>query len=443
MATTTETPTHLLTPRRIDQLVIEHYDPAGYPGYPAELIAEYEASCAQVEELATTGGRLTDAGLTIVEQPEHPQLSAHLARVTALDERMRALEGQITRQLTQRREHLDQLYRALPPVAAERQQPHTARYLGAQQWLLHVSAACADVRRNDQRANILAVAAALAAHARSDGIFLAGVVEVQAAAGIAHSTWTRAYTWLARRGLAATLHPARPLTLLERALAVGTEKHAHVRRWRAVIQLQHASARVCRPAKWVPPSRRLGTALPLCKENGSTDLRPVDNGASRRTAAPSSRPTTTRRTRRRWRQFDAATSVLWKRLQLLAERQTRTYLGNHPDVRALGSQIDAQRAAIIGCLMRCSPLRVMPHLARFAAADIEPASLIAAIEAAEYRAGRDPARRTWNADRRLIAALTAVQLDDVLIPAREQEQRTRMGTANADSRGRHANEGSR
>ena len=421
MATTTDTPTHLLTPRRIDQLVIEHYDPAGYPGYPAELIAEYEASCAQAEELATTGGQLTDAGLNIVEQSEHPQVSAHLARVTALDERMHTLERQITRQLTQRREHLEQLYRALPPVAAERQEPHTARYLGAQQWLLHVSAACADLRRTDQRANILAVAAALAAHARADGIFLAGVVDVQAAAGIAHSTWTRAYTWLAHRGLAATLHAARPLTLPERALAVGTEKHAHVRRWRAVIQLQHAPARICRPANWVPPSRRLGNTLPLRNRNGSTDLRPVDNGASRRSAAPSSRPATTKQPRRRWRQFDDATAVLWKRLQLLAERQTRPYRGNHPDVRALGRQIDAQRAAIIGCLLRCSPLHVMPHLARFAAAGVEPAPLIAAIEAAEYRAGRDPMRRTWNADRRLIAALTLVQLDDVRIAMRERE----------------------
>ncbi|WP_153505347.1 hypothetical protein [Cumulibacter manganitolerans] len=414
MATTTDTHTHLLTPRRIDQLVIEHYDPPGYAGYPAELIDAYEACCAEADDLAVAGSQLAAAGLGVLENPEHADSTAHLARVAALDERMRSLESQITHQLAQRREHLEQLYRALPPVAAERQQLQAARYLGAQQWLLHVTAACAEVRRSDQRANILAVAAALAEHARSDGIFLAGVVDVQAAAGIAHSTWTRAYTWLAHRRLAATLHAARPLTLPERALAVGTEKHAHVRRWRSVIQLQHAPARICRPAKWVPPSRRLGTALLLRNENGSTDLRPVDNGASRRKGAPSSRPAPRGPARRRWRQFDAATSVLWKRLQLLAERQTRTYLGNHPDVRALGTQIDAQRTAIIGCLLRCSPQRVMPHLVRLAAAGIEPTQLITAIEAAEYRAGRDPARRTWNPDRRLIAALRNLTPDDVV-----------------------------
>ena len=415
METTTQAPPHLLSPQRIDQLVREHYDPSDWPAYPAELIAQYDAACEAIEQLPAMAATLEAAGLNVIEHAHDARVAAHVARLEQLDAHSRALAEQIGAILDARRRRLEDLYRALPPVAAERSRTDAERYLGAQQWLLHVQRAVqGSGLRRDRRENILAVAAALAQHARLDGTFLAGVVDVQAAAGIAHSTWTRAFTWLTETGLAHTLHSARTLTLAERALAVGSERHAHVRRWRAVIQLQHQAAAIVRPANWVPPGRRPVKSSPSMSEKPSTGLQPVDNGASRRKAAPSSRPATTKKSRRRWRQFDDATSVLWKRLQLLAERQTRTYLGNHPDVRALGSQIDAQRAAIIGCLRRCSPQRIMPHLVHLAAAGIEPAQLIAAIEAAEYRAGRDPARRTWNPDRRLIAALRNLTADDVV-----------------------------
>lgn len=416
MATTTATPTHLLTPSRVDQLVIEHLDPPAWPAYPAKAIARLDAACDERDALSA---RLRDERLVLVD--EHLDLRLHLepaavevhARLDELDGEIARLDGEIQRALTDRREQLLALYRALPHVAATVDRGAGDAYLGAQQWLLHVQDALKAVLRADKRASILAVATALADNARRDGIFLAGVTQVQAEHGIAHSTWTRAATWLAEHGLLRTLLPARQLTQLERALAIGSETHAHVRRWRAVIQLQHAAARIARPAKWVPPARRAVNALIPCKSLGSTGLQPVDNGASRRTAAPSSRPATERKVPRRWRRFDPLTTVLWKRLQTLATGLTAPRGAIHPAARLLGRHMDAQRDRILGSILHASACRVLPHLKRFAAAGAEPAQLVAAIEAAEYRAGRDPARRTWDPNRRLIAALNALSIEDV------------------------------
>lgn len=384
METTLDSTTHLLTPQRVDQLIREHLDPRDYPAFPADLIAAYETCTDQADELAVRGRELIAAGLNPIEQPSAPEVRAHLARVEDLDARTRELEAAITTRLAARTDAIEQLYRALPAVAAQRQSADTARYLGSQQWLLHVQAAVTDVRRSDQRASILAVAAALAAHARTDGVFLAGVVDVQAAAGIAHSTWTRAYHWLCDHGLARTLHAARPLTLLERALAVGSDKHAHVRRWRAVIQLEHAPARVCRPTKWVPPSRRLGKALHPPFKDTSTAVPAVDSGASRRMAAPSSRPAPKKTARRPFRRFDPLAQVLLKRLQLVSE----TFKG----VKA------------------CS---VLPHLQKLAHADVEPAAVLAAIADLHVREGLRPGAASLDATRRAVWALSRIELDDV------------------------------
>lgn len=413
MATTTDTPTHLLTPQRVDQLVREHYDPPAYLAYPAELIDEHEACLAELDVLADASRGLAAAGLTLLDTPDAPEMRAHAARVEELDAEIPRLDGEIQRALTARREQLLALYRALPHVAAAVDRDAAEAYLGAQQWLLHVQDAVKTVLRSDRRASIVAVATALAEHARRDGIFLAGVTQVQTEHGIAHSTWTRAATWLADHGLLRTLLPARQLTQLERALAIGSETHAHVRRWRAVIQLQHAAARIARPAKWVPPARRAVNVPVLCKSVSSTGLQPVDNGASRRTAAPPSRPASRRRAPRRWRQFDPLTTVLWERLQTLAAGLSASRGPVHPATRLLGRHMDAQRDRVLGSILHASACRVLPHLKRFAATGAEPAQLIAAIEAAEYRAGRDPARRTWDPNRRLIAALNALSIEDV------------------------------
>ena len=385
MATATDAPTtHLLTPQRVDQLVREHLDPPGYPPYPTDLITQHEALCEEAERLGARTAALAARGPGLFEDLQAPDTRGHYATIEHLDARIAGLEGQITDRLTARRAVLEALYRDLAPVAAERHRTERHRYLSDQQWLQHVQAAVAGVRRSDKRASILAVAQALAEHARSDGVFLAGVIEVQDKRSIAHSTWTRAYTWLAEQGLAATLHEARQLTALERALAIGSERHAHVHRWRAVIQLQHTTARTFTPTKWVPPSRRLVNRANPSREIPTTGPRPVDHGATRRTAAPSSRPAPKRRARRRFRRFDPTSRVLLHRLQ----RASAWFRG----------------------VRDCS---VLPHLLRFAAADIEPAALIAAVTDAHHRAGLNPGARSLDPTRRVIWALTRLELDDV------------------------------
>lgn len=414
MARTAITPetTHLLSPARVDQLVVEHFDPEGYCRFPAELLAQYEgmqqrhAECEGLLQRALAGGRQSLAAGTLT--PSTARLAAELDE---LDERLPALLEEITGRLQQRQSQLVALYRSLEPVAAVRSCAPEYGYLGAQQWLWHVGQAVEGIRRRDKRANVLAVASVLAEHARRDGVFLAGVVEVQERHGIAHSTWSRAYAWLAEQGLVATLVEARPLTLVERAVAIGTDRHRHVRRWRAVIQLQHTRRKTLRPTKWVPPSVTLGTKKFSLKNECSTGVSPVD-GASRPSAAPSSRLASQKKVRR-WRCFDALTTTFWKRLHALAERQTKPYKGNHPDLVVLGPVLSPQRDRIIGSLLRAGPARLLPHLKRFAHADVSPAALVVAMEAAEYRAGRDPARRTWDPTRRLIAALVSLDIDDV------------------------------
>ena len=387
MAITADTPTttHLLTPQRVDQLVREHLDPADYPAYPTDLIAAHEQLCEEAEVLGTQTAVLAAANPALFDlQTPDTDTRGHYAAIEDLDERIAALEAQITDRLAARRACLEALYRELPPVAAERHRTERHRYLSDQQWLKHVQAAVSQVRRSDKRASILAVAEALAEHSRRDGVFLAGVVEVQDARGIAHSTWTRAYTWLAEHGLVATLHEARQLTVLERAVAIGSEKHARVHRWRAVIQLQHISAHTFIPTKWVPPSLRLVNRGNPQKEITTTGTRPVDHGATRRTAAPSSRPATKKKDRRRFRRFDPTSTVLLQRLQRLS-------------------------AGFRG-VKDCS---VLPHLLRFAQADVEPAALVAAITDAHYRAGLHPGARSLDPTRRVIWALSRLDLDDV------------------------------
>ena len=383
MAIATDAPTHLLTPQRVDQLVREHLDPADYPTYPTELIAAHEQLCQHAEALAVHTRQLAETGVDLFSAAQ-PAATLQHALIEDLDQRIAALEAQITERLAARRARLELLYRDLPPVAAERHRTEQHRYLSDQQWLAHVRAAVTQERRRDKRENIMAVAEALAEHARSDGVFLAGVVDVQDARGIAHSTWTRAYTWLTQHGLAQTLHPARQLTLLERALAIGSEKHAHVHRWRAVIQLQHAHAQIITPANWVPPSRRLVNRLNPLREITTTGRGPVDHGASRRTAAPTSRPAPTRKGRRRFRKFDPTSRVLLQRLQ----RASAWFRG----IRA------------------CS---VLPHLLRFAHADAEPAAIIAAITDAHHRGGLNPHAGSLDPTRRVIWALSRLELDDV------------------------------
>lgn len=383
MATATDTPTHLLTPQRVDQLVREHFDPADYPTYPTELIAAHETLCDEAERLGERTAALAARGPHLLET-DNSEARAHYSVIETLDTRINALETQITARLTARRGALEALYRDLPPVAAERHRSEKHRYLSDQQWLRHVRTAVNTERRRDKRENLMAVAEALAEHARRDGVFLAGVVDVQDARGIAHSTWTRAYTWLADRGLVHTLHPARQLTLLERALAIGSERHAHVHRWRAVIQLQHITAHTIKTTKWVPPSLWLVNKPNLFKEITTTGHRPVDNGATRRKAAPASRPAPTKHRHRRFRQFEPVSRVLLQRLQ----RQSAWFRG----IRA------------------CS---VLPHLLRFAQADIEPAALIAALTDAHYRAGLNPAARSLDPTRRAIWGLSRLELDDV------------------------------
>ena len=65
---------------------------------------------------------------------------------------------------------------------------------------------------------------------------------------------TAAVSKLAEHSLVATLHEARQLTVLERAVAIGSEKHARVHRWRVAIQLQHISAHTFIPTKRVSGS---------------------------------------------------------------------------------------------------------------------------------------------------------------------------------------------
>lgn len=415
-ATTTPTSTsstHLLTPQRVDQLVREHYDPSDYPTYPTELVAAYESLSAQLEEqIPARAAALVAAGEDLTDTAR-PPVAAHHAWIAAADEQLQELDRQITARLQQRRRVLDGLYRELEPVAAERQRGGAHRYLSAQQWLWHVHEAAAAIARSDKRASVITVAEALAEHARADGVFLAGVSDVQQARGIAHSTWTRAYTWLVEHGLARTLSEQRLLTQLERALAIGSETHAHVHRWRAVIQLQHAARRTLRPAKWVPPARRAVIEESSSKRVVSTDLRPVDNGATRRFGAASPRPTT--RKRPGWRSFHPATVTLYKLAVGLAERLSGYLPSNHPILARLGAQMSPQRVELCHALRSASPLRLMPHLDRLAKAGVvDAAGLLVAIEDAEYRSGREPQRRTWDPTRRLIAAVRELHPNDVL-----------------------------
>ena len=414
-ATTTPTSassTHLLTPQRVDQLVREFYDPADYPAYPIELVAAYESLSAELDEQIPARAAALAAASEDLTDAQRPQVAAHHAWIATLDAQLQDLDRQITTRLRQRRAVLESLYRQLEPVAAERHRDDAHRWLGAQQWLWHVHQAAAAIPRSDKRANVLAVAEALVEHARADGIFLAGVSDVQQARGIAHSTWTRAYAWLVEHDLALTLSEQRLLTQLERALAIGSETHAHVHRWRAVIQLQHSARRTLRPAKWVPPARRAVKEDSSCLRDGSTGSSPVDNGASRRTAAASPRATTKGG---RWRSFDPATQTLWKLLQWLAARLTGYLPSEHPLIVALGAQISPQRAELCRAIAAASPPRLMAHLDRYAKTGVDPASLLAAIEDAEIRAGREPHRRTWDPTRRLIAALSVIDPADVHI----------------------------
>ncbi|PRZ39665.1 hypothetical protein CLV47_11829 [Antricoccus suffuscus] len=260
------------------------------------------------------------------------------------------------------------LYTDLPMVDPQPTHADGYGYLSGQQWLAHARSQITSrpeilaARRVSPQAAI-ATAITLAALARKNGVFMAGLDNAAAKAPrISERTFYRALGALQDLGIAARRFQGRRATYEERALilAVGL-KHD---RWRSIWQLTMPRKPI-RPTSWQSPRSESFKASTSRYRGLSTRL-PRDEAATPQ--QPRRKP--------RWKHYDPAARTLFDGLQKLS----RTW-------------------------NRATPGRMLPKLTKFALAGVGPSQLIAAMDRDNAQARRVTPRWIRDPNRWLLAAL--------------------------------------
>ncbi len=261
------------------------------------------------------------------------------------------------------------VYAALPMVDPQPVHADGYGYLSEQQWLAHARAQITSrpevlaARRVSPQAAI-ATARILAALARKNGVFMAGLdIAAAKAPRISERTFYRALCALADLGIAVQQFKGRKATYEERAviLAVGLTHD----RWRSIWQLTMPRKPI-RPTSWQSPHSEAFQA-------SNSRYRGFSTRPRREKAATPQQP----QRKPRWKHYDPAARSLFDGLQKIS----RTW-------------------------NRATPGRMLPKLTEFALNGVTPRRLLAAMDNENVAAKRTVPGRIHDVNRWLLASLT-------------------------------------